>query len=494
MSPATPPDDVPLRTNDGYYPGRVWRTSAPEAQGLDSQALVELFDAVEAEHLPIHSLQIVRYGHLVLDAYFHPFEAEARHDVASVTKSITTTLVGLALERGSIAGLEVPVVPLLTDSPPPDARALQIRVRDLLTTSSGLACGPVPYEREMLAMAASPDWVGYALALPMRAAPGTRFEYCSPGFHMLSALIARTTGLSTEAFAREALFGPIGITNWRWPRDPQGINQGAGDLQMRPTDLLRIGHLFLRQGEWAGRQIVPRAWIAEATRRQVDASPIDGYGFGWWLPNNLPGLYQAAGRGGQRLVVWPTKDLVVVITGGGLDVDRLAPHLLRALKSNAALPPNPAGQQRLAARVRAAAQPAAPRATASPPPLPPLAATVSGRTYLLAENALGLRALQLHFLSPTQAHVRLQLSHTEMIVPIGLDGRYRVAIDPTSDEPVAGRGRWLTPERFSIEVDTIARINHVTAELDFANDQLRGWARERSGLVPELALNGRARP
>jgi CubicO group peptidase (beta-lactamase class C family) len=487
-----PADDVPLRAPDGYFPGAVWRSSTPETQGLDSQALVELFDAVEAERLPIHSLQIVRHGYLVLDAYFHPFAAQARHDVASVTKSITTTLVGLALDRGSIGGLDAAVVPLLGAGPPADARKLQIRVRDLLTTSSGLACGPVPYEREMLAMAASPDWVRYALELTMQDAPGRRFAYCSPGFHLLSALITRTTGLSAEAFAREALFGPIGITDWRWPRDPQGINQGAGDLQIRPTDLLRIGYLFLRQGEWAGRQVVPRAWIAEATRRQVDASPDDGYGFGWWLPKRWPGLYQAVGRGGQRLVVWPAKDLLVVVTGGGLDVDRLAPHLLRAIRSNAALAPNPAGQQRLQARVRAAARPAATHATASLAPLPPLAIAISGRNYRLAENALGLRGLQLRFLSPAHAQVRLQLSQTELIVPVGLDGRYRVGIDPATDEPVAGRGRWLTPQRFSIEIDAIGRINHVTAELDFADGALHGRARERSGLVPELALEGRA--
>lgn len=489
VAPALPPDDVPLRAADGYFPGTTWRTSTPEAQGLDSRALVDLFDAVEAERLPIHSLQIVRYGHLVLDACFHPFAAGLRHDLASVTKSITTTLVGLALERAALPGLEAPVYPLLGVPLPADARKLQIRVRDLLTTSSGLACGPLPYEREMLAMAASPDWVRFALELPLQRAPGARFEYCSPGFHLLSALITRATGVPAEDFAREALFAPIGITDWRWPRDPQGINQGAGDLQMRPTDLLRIGHLFLRHGEWGGRQVLARRWIAEATRRQVEASPKEGYGYGWWLPDDLPGLYQAVGRGGQRLVVWPAKDVLIVVTGGGLDVDRIAPFLLRALKSNAALAEQPQVHHQLMERVRAAARPPPPGPASLP--LPPLAATLHGRVYRLAPNALGVLGLQLRFGGAAEAEARLLLRDLEMVVPVGLDGRYRVARDAATDEPVAGRGRWTAPDRFVLEVDGIARINHVTVELNFSGDELQGRLRERGGLVPELVVSGR---
>jgi hypothetical protein len=120
---AIPAEDVPLRAVDGYFPGAAWHTSPPEAQGIDSETLVEIMDAVEANHLPIHSLRVVRYGHLVLDAHFHPFLPGERHDVASVTKSVTTTLVGLALERGALAGLDAPVYPMLSPAPPAVPRA-----------------------------------------------------------------------------------------------------------------------------------------------------------------------------------------------------------------------------------------------------------------------------------------------------------------------------------------------------------------------------------
>lgn len=485
---AIPADDVPLRAVDGYFPGAAWRTSPPEAQGIDSEALVALMDAVEADHLPIHSLHVVRYGHLVLDAYFHPFLQGERHDVASVTKSVTTTLVGLALERGAIAGLDAPVYPLLSPAPAADARKQQIRLRHLLTTSSGLDCGLAPYERETLAMAASADWVRFALDLPMRETPGTRFAYCSPGFHLLSALITRGTGLAAEDFAREALFAPIGIADLRWPRDPQGISHGGGDLQLQPTDLLRLGYLFLRQGEWSGRQVIPREWIAKATRHQVDATGSQGYGFGWWVSTDIPGMYQAAGRGGQRLIVWPAKDIVVVVTAGGFDPVQIAPFLLRSLKSNAALPRNPKGLERLLARVREAARWGPTGGTA--PPLPPRAAVINGVDYDLDPNPLDVRGIQLRFPDEALAQARFRLRETELVVPVGLDGAYRVGIDPASGNRVAGRGRWTGPEQLVLEIDTIAGINHFTVTLNFEGHRLEGRVKERAGLIGEMAVKG----
>jgi CubicO group peptidase (beta-lactamase class C family) len=486
--PAIPADDVPLRAFDGHFPGAEWRTSPPEAQGIDSEMLVTLMDAVEANRMPIHSLHIVRYGHLVLDAYFHPFLQGERHDVASVTKSVTTTLVGLALDRGALAGLDVPVYPLLSPVSPANARKQQIRLRHLLTTSSGLDCGHAPYEPETLAMAASVDWVRFALDLPMRETPGTRFVYCSPGFHLLSALITRGTGLAAEDFAREALFAPIGIGDVRWPRDPQGISHGAGNLQLQPTDLLRLGYLFLRQGEWGGRQVIPREWIAQATRRQVDATGSQGYGFGWWVSTDILGMYQAAGRGGQRLILWPDKDIVVVVTAGGFDPAQVAPFLLRSLKSNAALPKNPEGHERLLARVRAAAQPRPTGGTA--PPLPARAAAIDGVDYDLDPNLLGVRGMQLRFRSQALAQARFRLRETELVVPVGLDGAYRVGIDPASTNRVAGRGRWTGPDQLVLEIDTIAGINHFTVMLDFEGDRLQGHVSERAGLIGEMVLKG----
>ena len=486
-----PADDVPLRPLDSYFPRAEWRTSTPEAQGLDSEALIALFDQVKARGLPIHSLQIVRYGHLVLDAYFFPFLQGERHDVASVTKSITTTLVGVALDRGAIPSLETAVFPLLDSRPPTDVRRQQILLRHLLTNSSGLDCGRANFEAEMLAMAAAEDWLQFAFDLPMREAPGVRFAYCSPGFHLLSALISRCTGLAAEDFARQNLFAPLGLTDVRWPRDPQGISQGAGDLQLRPTDLLKVGYLFLRQGEWDGRQIVSRQWIEQATRRQIETPSSEDYGFGWWVSRDLPGIYQAAGRGGQRLIVWPAKDIVVVMTGGGLDPAQLAPGLLRAVKSNAALPENPAAHSRLLARVLAATVPIQTKAWV--PPLPPRAAAISHRMYALEPNPLGVRAMELLFYDQSGAEVRVLRGAEELVFPVALDGTYRFGTDPTSKERLAGRGRWTGPDEFVLDLDTIGRINHFSLVLRYEGDRFHGRVSERAGLIPETEVTGRLR-
>jgi CubicO group peptidase (beta-lactamase class C family) len=485
-----PPDDQPLRATDGYFPGGTWRTSSPEAQGIDSEVLVGLMKALETQRLPIHSLHLVRYGHLVLDAYFFPFQRDELHDIASITKSVTTTLVGLTLERGLLASLDTPVYPLLSANPPADPRKLQITLRHLLTTSSGLECGSHPFEREMLAMVASQDWVRFALDLPVREMPGTRFAYCSPGFHLLSALVSRATGSAAEDFAREKLFAPLGITEWRWPRDPQGINQGAGDLQIRPTDLLRLGYLFLRRGEWNGGQVIPSDWVAQATRPHVNTPGTERYGFGWWISTDIPGVYQGVGRGGQRLIVWPAKDVVVVTTGGGFDPALIAPFLLRSLKSNGALAANPKAHQQLRARVEKAARPMPTAASAQP--LPPQAALISRVDFALRPNPLDVRGMQLQFISDSVAQVRFRLRDAEPLVPVGLDGVYRFDIDPATGNRMAGRGRWASPHQFVLEIDTISRINHFTFTLDFEDDAVKGRVTERAGLVRDLAIEGRA--
>jgi CubicO group peptidase (beta-lactamase class C family) len=498
------------------FPAGDWRRSTPEAQGVDSDALVEVFDAIARERMPIHSLQLVRHGYLVLDAYFFPFAQGQRHDVASVTKSVTTTLVGQAIARGDLPAVDTPVWPMLATGPLDDARKLDITLRHLLTTSSGLACGTEPYEREMLEMAHSTRWVAYALALPVAEPAGRRFNYCSPGFHLMSALLSRRSGRSAEQLARADLFGPLGIEDFVWPRDPQGINQGAGDLQMLPTDMAKLGYLFLHLGNWAGQQVVPRAWVQQATRRQIDTPSGTGYGFGWWLPADLPGVFEANGRGGQRIVVWPAKDLVMVSTGGGFDPARLAAGLLRALKGERALADNPAAVQRLQARIASAATPPAARGVPVAPPAD--AAQIEGQTYRFEDNLLGLRAFRLSGLRSVQALIELELPESRLEVPLGLDGVFRfasgfsnpggAAAESTRSVPgatvagprqaaavsqglIGGRASWTGTHELHLEIDTVGRINYFELKLRFSDRRVDVSVAERGGLL-KTELVGRS--
>lgn len=484
------------------FPAEAWPTSSPEALGFDSEGLLEVFDVIDAQRLAIHSLHIARHGRLALDACFHPFRRGERHDIASITKSITSLLVGIAIERGELPqGLDTPVWPLLDPTVPARDARTRITVRHLLTHSSGLDCGLQPYEREMLAMSASSDWVRYALALPLRDASSASlrqgsahaYAYCSPGYHLLSALVTRVTGAAAEDFARARLFDPLGITDIRWPRDPQGVNQGAGDLQMQPLDLLRIGHLLLRRGRRDGAQLVPTAWAAAMARHQIDTDRGESYGLGWWLSRDVPGIFEAHGRGGQRLVVWPDADVTVVITGGGFDPAVIAPALLRAFVARSPLPANGRAYRRLLDRVAAASRPGA-TSPAQPSPWPQRAATLDGAEYLLEANALALRRLRLDFADRARPTLHVEHDGSTSVVPLGFDGEWREGIDPATGERIAGRAAWIDERSLRLEVDTIARINHFTIVLSFDGDgAVTGTLSERSGLVTAMPLRGQRR-
>lgn len=210
-------------------------------------------DIIEKRSLPVHSLLVVRHGYLVLETYFHPYSGKTPHAWASVTKSVTSTLVGLLIDDNYIKDTEQPIVEFF-----PEYRAAladakkQITVGNLLTMTSGLECGYKPGELEALAMQRSANFVTAVLELPMHSKPGSEFSYCSGATHLLSAIVTRATNMSTLDYARQRLFDPLRIKEARWPADPQGVNYGWSDLMMHPRDMARVGYLYLHNGVWNG--------------------------------------------------------------------------------------------------------------------------------------------------------------------------------------------------------------------------------------------------
>ena len=206
-----------------------WPSGSPESQGLDSGVLADLLDHVRTQNLPIHSLLVIRHGKAVLDASFYPYDRARPHDVASVTKSITSLLVGIAIDKGYLKGVGEPVLSLLPHAAPsPGSRIRNLTVEHLLTMTSGLDCGVQPGERELAAMRRSRDWAAFALALPILVEPGTQFAYCSCNNHLLSAILSARTGASAADFGRKHLFSPLGIKDLVWPADPLGLYAWMG--------------------------------------------------------------------------------------------------------------------------------------------------------------------------------------------------------------------------------------------------------------------------
>ena len=474
----------------------AWRSVAPEDVGIDSVPLAEMFDFVRERQIPVHSIQLVRRGHLVLDAYFHPYDGRTRHDVASVTKSITSTLIGLAIERGHIRDVRQPVLAFFPARPITalDPRKRQQTLEHLLTMQSGWDCGFEPNEARLFEMRRHPDWIQFMLDLPMAAEPGTRWAYCSGNCHVLSRILSQAAGTNAIAFARRELFGPLGIRDVVWTPDPQGDSHGWGDLQMHPRDMARLGQLFLQRGRWGERQIISDTWIRQATSAHVKkTSNPDHYGYYWWVKGTeYPGMFEAVGRGGQRITVWPAKELVLVFTGGGFEPGDLAPYIVRSLQSDQPLPPNPKANTRLRDKLSAAVRPPAPQPA---PELPAMSAHISGKTYALSANQLDLASLTLQFDKSVEATLRFQRLGKELRCPVGLDGVERFSTDTLVELPFACKGRWLNADTFLLELDRVAGISFYRFELTFAGEgnSVTIALRERSGLGAEI-FSGRAKP
>lgn len=474
----------------------TWRTSSPEAAGIDSAPLVEMFDFVGERQIPVHSIQLVRRGYLVLDAYFHPYDGRTRHDVASVTKSITSTLIGLAIERGHLRDVQQPVLdffPGRTISSL-DGRKRQQNLEHLLTMQSGWDCGFEPNEARLFEMRRRPDWIQFMLDLPLVDEPGRRWAYCSGNCHVLTRILRQAAGTNALAFARRELFEPLAIRDVAWVADPQGDNHGWGDLQMHPRDMAKLGQLLLQRGRWGERQIISDAWIRRATSAQVKTtSNRDHYGYYWWVKGtNFPGMFEAVGRGGQRITVWPAKEMVMVFTGGGFEPGDLAPYILKSLKSDQPLPANPSANTRLREKLSAAVRPPAPQPV---PELPAMSARISGKTYTLSTNELDLATLTLLFDKSSEAALRFQRLGKELRCPVGLDGVERFSRDTLVELPFACKGRWLNADTFLLELDRAAGISLYRLKLTFADEgnSVTIAISERSGLGAEV-VNGRTKP
>jgi CubicO group peptidase (beta-lactamase class C family) len=321
--------------SEGYFPGREWRTSRPGEQGLDGRILSRLVERIRAgEYGRLHSLQIVRNGHLVVDEYFNGWVPEGLHTLQSDTKSITSLLVGIAADHGAVSAddLVLDRFPEYRNIRNVDDRKRSMRVEDLLTMRTGLDWSEGRYEGSPLQQLneSRNDWLKLVLDWPMAEPPGTRFEYNSGGVILLGGIVGNATGRRVDRFARKYLFKPLAIDRVLWARGyPDGLPHTGGGLSMRPRDMAKIGYLVLRGGRWRDRQIVSEAWLHASTSpavrrpRTFGPYPVD-YGYLWWLlPIDGVGadtspdatIITASGARSQWIFVIPRHDMVVVVTG-----------------------------------------------------------------------------------------------------------------------------------------------------------------------------------
>jgi CubicO group peptidase (beta-lactamase class C family) len=341
------------------WPTHGWSSATPAAVGLDAQAL----DALDRElaggqHGYIDGMLVIRHGRVAFERHYahdyralfagkgspwiynyydpdwHPFYKGTKlHTLQSVSKSVTSALVGVAIGRGEIADVNVPVMPYFTAFHlAPDPRRDHMRLWDVLTMTTGIrwdefSATYTDIKNNCAQMEASEDWVQYVLEQPMAAEPGTTFVYNSGATELLSYLLRKATGKDVADYARERLFKPLGIGNFEWKHTPRGLADTEGGLYLEPRDLAKIGYLYLHQGSWDGRQIVPAEWVRQSTRWLVDAGWHQaGYGFKWWVLSRATDgsydAYAAIGYGGQYLIVVPQLDLIAVFTAWNIYDER----------------------------------------------------------------------------------------------------------------------------------------------------------------------------
>lgn len=306
------------------YPERDWLRSAPAAEGMDPAVLEKMYEAAGSRN--IHAIVIVRNGRMVAERHFGGGGPGALCSVYSVTKSVLAALTGIALARGAV-GLDQTLAgffPVLSDDPVKSA----ITVRHLLTMTAGFdwtewGTWDSRSNRSNMAdqMRGAPNWVDFVLRRPLATRPGEAFNYCSGGSHLLAAVLQMSLGEDILTFARRNLFAPLGITNFGWDLDPQGVPYGGSGLRLTPADMARFGHLFLCHGLWSGQAILPPEWVHACCRPYTPGYPeIGAYGYHWWVwpetnSRRPKGVHFAMGFGGQFVFVVPAANLIAVFTG-----------------------------------------------------------------------------------------------------------------------------------------------------------------------------------
>ena len=316
---STPPETP--RVLEAYWPTNGWRYASAFEVGLDQSILDEMIDDIKSSGKAVDSVTIVKDGYIVIDEYFRGHSSEELHVVYSCTKSVVSTLIGIAIDEGLITGVDAKMLDFFQGQTAANMNAWksELTLRDMLMMSAGFdARDSWLYQWEGLEkMQARDDWAQYVLDLPVVWEPGSRFEYTNGVSHLLSCIITKVTGEPADMYAQEKIFTPLGISEFVWQRDPMDNSWGYSGLRLKPHDMAKIGYLFLMEGRWEGRTLVSSEWVREATVKRLKGNLKDGYGYQWWVDDD--GYYLALGYMGQFIFVFPAQNMVAVLTSSSVE-------------------------------------------------------------------------------------------------------------------------------------------------------------------------------
>lgn len=292
--------------------------SSPEAQGIASSAILDFVQTLESQIHETHSFMLLRHGHVVAEGWWSPYQPEYPHRLSSISKSFTSTAVGLAIDEGYFT-IEDRVISFFPDEIPDEVsdNLKALKIRHLLSMSTGHDGDTMHY---MGIYRADGQWIKGFFTPPVPNVPGTKFGYNTGASYILSAIVQKTTGLKMVDYLRPRFFEPVGIDITTWQESPEGINTGGFGLNATTEEIARFGQFYLQKGIWRGKRILSEAWIEEATscqisnRDKLNSDWVKGYGYHFWQSRN--GAYCATGAFGQMCIVMPEQDAVLAVTGG----------------------------------------------------------------------------------------------------------------------------------------------------------------------------------
>ena len=449
--------------------------STPEEQGISSSALLQFVDILDKTIHEPHSFMVVRHGHVVAEGWWTPYAHNLSHMLFSLSKSFTSTAVGLAVAEGrlSLTDQVLSFFPEFAPSQISDHLAA-MQVRHLLTMSNGHTKEVVDHFRR----SGDDNWIRAFLATPVEYEPGTQFVYDNGSSYMLSAIVQKLTGQTLLEYLTPRLFEPLGIMGAAWDTCPRGICCGGFGLNLKTEDIARFGQLYLQKGNWNGRQLIPAAWVEEATSRQISnlsdpataptSDKQQGYCYQFWRCRH--DAYRGDGAFGQNCIVFPKYDAVLATTCGTDDLqavlDVVWDYLLPAF-GPAPLPAAPSAQSELRNRLGGLKLPP-PQTRISLPGLSHL----SGRGFRVEPNELNVETLSFEF-SATGCDLVMQTAGIEQRIQCGksswIHGCARLP-GLVGNQPVVASGIWSTPNIFQITIRAFQTPYYYTLPCQFDGD------------------------
>jgi len=484
--------------------------SSPEAQGVSSAAVLSFVEAADRDIDSMNSFMLLRHGHVVAEGWWFPYNAESPHALYSLSKSFTSTAVGLAIAEGKLS-LDDEVLKFFPENAPanPSGNLKAMRVSDLLRMSTGNQTEPP--------RPADQPWTKAFLAHPVPFKPGTHFLYNTSGTYMLSATVQKATGQTLLEYLRPRLFEPLGIEHPTWETSPEGISTGGYGLSIRTEDIARFGQFYLQKGKWQGKQLVPEAWVEAATARQTsngsspDSDWDQGYGYQFWRCRH--GAYRGDGAFGQYCIVLPEQDAVIAITSGVRDMQAVLnliwDRLLPALKSSspptrsgaAGLAPDEAARKKLEHTLR--------NLSLRPVEGKGAPAKVSGKKYVFAAKERKLEAITLENRGDdgtVTLIARFDGVEQRIVCGHGVWQKGRIGFPSATnralgplwgqlpEQPVAASGAWTADDTFTAKLCLYETPFIVTIRLKFSGQELQYdcEANVSFGPTKEPQLTGRA--